>query len=262
MEAKCMGVKWFALYAVLQQLSKWKSAGPWAQRVAREIRSGQAKGESSWRQKMRLSACSAPFFTTFPAVCFLQESIWGRRLCKDGGKEAPCELSLWAIGKGIQSCWACELWTVLWEEPESVWRKRRDTGLWKEPLKTQRCLKGFQLQGWKVPLHLSAQSDLLWALGPAVRELQANEPDAPPWWTWIPTPHAASLHLTTRGHRGLQPPTTYLWCPGRKGCGREGESGEGPQSKLLRERQRGVKDTEFGQCSFKSHLVAVWLGSY
>lgn len=95
---------------------------------AREIRSGQAKGESSWRQKMRLLLASAPFFTTFPC-CLLSAGIYlgGGGYAKDGGKRgAPCELSLRAIGKDIQSCWACELWTVLWEEPEgSVWRKRK-----------------------------------------------------------------------------------------------------------------------------------------
>lgn len=80
---------------------------------AREIRSGQAKGESSWRQKMRLLLASAPFFTTFP-WCLLSSAIYlgGGGYAKDGGKRgAPCGLSWrWATGKGFSpvGCVNCE----------------------------------------------------------------------------------------------------------------------------------------------------------
>ena len=59
-------VKWFALY---HSPAAIKASGNQPQSMspgAREIRSGQAKGESSRRWKMRLLLASAPFFTTFP----------------------------------------------------------------------------------------------------------------------------------------------------------------------------------------------------
>lgn len=105
-----MGLSGLPCITVLQQLSKWKSAPVHEPRGKRnQVRSGQGGIKLETENEAPPRLCS--FLYNLPC-CLLSAGIYlgGGGYAKDEGKRgAPCELSLWAIGKGIQSCWACEL---------------------------------------------------------------------------------------------------------------------------------------------------------
>lgn len=168
--------------------------------------------------------------------CLLSAGIYlGRRLCKRWRKKRG---SVWAqlMGNRKRHSVLLGVWTVnslvgrAWRK--CLEKKKRRAGLWKEPLNRD-ALRIPKLQGWKFTLHLSTQSDLL-SSWPSSWELQANEPDAPPWWTWIPTPHTASYTWPQEALLSCSHPPYMHMMSRQEGCGRESQGGV-TRSKLLRE---------------------------